>query len=216
MMSLIGKDVSNFQSYNSYRFNQVGRKKQKEGLLDDWIESGEIMQYKARFTYSIFKNYPKGRITTIEDLLLSDRRFVYEENVTQFDWVVLDDVATINGYLCQKAKCEFGGRVWEAWYTDELPISDGPYKFCGLPGLIINIADTKNHYSFKFLSIEKVQENIPIEWEENDYVKTTKKKYFEAYKSLALTVEDNAVVNEAVAKRIKKVLLSRNNPIELK
>lgn len=157
MMLLIGKNVSNFQSYNSYRFKQVGRKKQKEGTLDDWIESGEIMQYKARYTYCIFKNYPPGRITTIDDLLLSDRRFVYEENVTQFDWIILDDVATINGYLCQKAKCEFGGRVWEAWYTEELPISDGPYKFYGLPGLIINIADTKNHYSFTFLSIEKLQ-----------------------------------------------------------
>lgn len=215
MILLIGNEVSSFQSFNSYRFSQVGRKKKEEGTLDDWIESGAIMQYKARYTYDIYKNYPKGKITTIDDLMLSDRRLVYEENATQLEWMVLDDTTTHSGYLCQKARCEFGGRVWEAWYTEELPFSDGPYKFCGLPGLILNLADTKNHYSFKFLSIEKIQESMPIEWEEDDYVKTTKKKFYEAYRNSVSTIEDNGAVSEAIAKRIKHVLQSRNNPIEL-
>lgn len=41
---------------------------------------------------------------------------------------------------------------WTAWFTTELPISDGPYKFHGLPGLILKIYDKTNTYSFDIIS----------------------------------------------------------------
>lgn len=35
--------------------------------------------------------------------------------------------------MTQKATCDFAGRKWIAWFTTEIPIQDGPYKFYGLP-----------------------------------------------------------------------------------
>ena len=110
--------------------------------------------------------------------------YEYEEPFDNFIWQITSETDTIHDYVCQKAICDFGGRTWEAWFTMEIPISDGPYKFCGLPGLIINIADTQDHYSYKFLSIEKPSEPMMIYEVVEDRVKTTKKEFFKFFSLL--------------------------------
>jgi GLPGLI family protein len=54
----------------------------------------------------------------------------------------------------KKATTEFAGRTYVAWYTTEISIADGPYKFHGLPGLILSIYDTNKHYQFTVSSIK--------------------------------------------------------------
>ncbi|WP_227411524.1 GLPGLI family protein [Cruoricaptor ignavus] len=61
----------------------------------------------------------------------------------------------IMGYDVKKATCNFGGRKWIAFYTSEIPIQDGPYKFSGLPGLILKILDSKEDYIFEIKGITK-------------------------------------------------------------
>lgn len=99
-----------------------------------------------------------------------------------------------------------------------MPFSDGPYKFNGLPGLILNLHDTRNHYVFEFLSIEKPKEELMIEYLERDFVETTKQNYFKArdafYANLASWAKEGGAGSGARqnAARISK---ERNNPIEL-
>ncbi|NRS91046.1 GLPGLI family protein [Chryseobacterium sp. 16F] len=64
------------------------------------------------------------------------------------NWKLTNETKTIQKYICQKATLEFGGRIWEAWFTQEIPFQDGPYIFSNLPGLIIEMNDSKKHYSF--------------------------------------------------------------------
>ena len=52
------------------------------------------------------------------------------------------------GYPCQKATATFRGRDYEAWFTPEIPVNDGPWKFFGLPGLILKVTDAENIFSF--------------------------------------------------------------------
>lgn len=63
-------------------------------------------------------------------------------------WFLENDVKTIHSYKCKKAKISFGGRIWDAWYAPEIPFQDGPYKFHGLPGLILEIYSEDGDYSF--------------------------------------------------------------------
>src|SRR5699024_12684561 len=69
------------------------------------------------------------------------------------------------GQSGKKARFVFAGRADEAWFTMEVPIADGPYVFRGLPGLIVEIYDTQDHYHFTMLAIEKLEEpkvwNLP-------------------------------------------------------
>lgn len=62
----------------------------------------------------------------------------------------------------------FAGREWTAWFTSEISIPDGPYKFYGLPGLILKISDKTNTHSFEMISVQKQKSNYFI-LNENDY-----------------------------------------------
>ncbi|WP_281166433.1 GLPGLI family protein [Riemerella columbina] len=67
------------------------------------------------------------------------------------NWKLIDETKTINSFVCNKAEVHFRGRDWVAWYSTEIPFPYGPYKFGGLPGLIIKITDTKGDYDFKLV-----------------------------------------------------------------
>lgn len=84
----------------------------------------------------------------------------FEEPIMDFSsWNLTDNTQEIAGYACQKTTTSFGGREWTAWFTSEIPINDGPYKFAGLPGLITKIDSEDAEYSFEMVSIRKFSEN---------------------------------------------------------
>lgn len=74
----------------------------------------------------------------------------------------------------EKATTVFRGRTYEAWFTPDIPVSDGPWKFSGLPGLILEVHDSKNHYVFSCIGIRKV--NVPIETCNRKFTLTTREK----------------------------------------
>ena len=63
------------------------------------------------------------------------------EKYEKQQWQLLDSTRNISGYPCKLAVCQFRGRTYKAWYTTEIEIEEGPWKFHGLPGLIVEIAD---------------------------------------------------------------------------
>jgi len=70
-------------------------------------------------------------------------------------WQLVNETKTINGIACRKATVNYGGRSWTAWYAVSLPMNAGPYKFQGLPGLIVKISDTTGIYDFELVSLKK-------------------------------------------------------------
>ena len=67
---------------------------------------------------------------------------------SKLKWSLSNEKRIIEGYNCQKAILNFGNRQWAAWFTQEIPIHEGPYIFSSLPGLIVKISDTQNQHSF--------------------------------------------------------------------
>ncbi len=82
--------------------------------------------------------------------------YVITKEVTPaISWVIEKEFKIIQGYKCQKATAQFRGRNYKAWYTTELPIVDGPWKFKNLPGLILQIEDAAGQVKLYAASIEK-------------------------------------------------------------
>ncbi|WP_372643809.1 GLPGLI family protein [Ancylomarina sp.] len=153
MVLLIGEKCSKYKSYNSIITDSLVRDFDKRGIPPQIVVSDMSIFPKTKFNHQIFKNDPKGSMSVF-DRVFKDK-FVYNEPLSIFKWEILSDTANVSGYTCQKATTSYRGRNYEAWFTTEIPISDGPYKFNGLPGLIVKIADTKKHYVFELISATK-------------------------------------------------------------
>ncbi|WP_294310132.1 GLPGLI family protein [Chryseobacterium sp. sg2396] len=151
-----------FQSGGARSFNR----EQMEGL-------------RSNINYSIEKDKKSQKIT-FKDRIGRDV-YTYEED-RPLNWKILSETTKIGDYKVQKAETEFGGRKWTAWFTTDLPYQDGPYKFGGLPGLIVKAEDDKGDYSFDLMKNYKIDDfpamnqfGNTIKVKRGDYVKQQKK-----------------------------------------
>ena len=124
--------------------------------------------------FQIYKNYPESRQILVQDIV-GKEAFKYTESTPLQTWKLHEDTVEIMGYLCQKATCSWRGRDYTAWFAPDIPINDGPYKFCGLPGLILKIEDDSGNFSFQIESLRDAHnEGIflaqPLKMEATEYV----------------------------------------------
>ena len=129
---------ANFQSGGARGFNR----EQMDGL-------------RTNINYSIEKN-KKDQKTFYKDRLGRDQ-YSYEED-RPLNWKILSETTKIGDYKVQKAETDFGGRKWTAWFTTDLPYQDGPYKFSGLPGLVVKAEDSTGDYSFDLMKNYKISD----------------------------------------------------------
>ena len=109
----------------------------------------------------LFKNFPIGKITNHTHHSLIG--WIYEEEWEKPVWEITDSTSTIGGYECILAISDYRGRRWYAWFTPEIVISEGPWKLCGLPGLILEAHDARNHYRYTAMTI-KLNPNRDVDY----------------------------------------------------
>jgi len=128
----------------------------------------------------------------------------------------------ITGYKCLKASTELWGRKFIAWFTLDIPVSYGPYKFCGLPGLIIQISDSKKQHSFTIYTVKKIKGNQrAIYFLNRDYIEITPEGYVKSlqyyFADLYNRVSSGGVItikdDDRMARSLNRIK-SRNNNIE--
>lgn len=111
------------------------------------------------------------------------------EDERKIDWKILPEKLKIGDFETQKAETEMFGRKWTAWFTTEIPIQDGPYKFHGLPGLIVKIEDeTKSHSyilngikNLKSAEIKNIDPNKNFVFDFGNAVKISQSEYKKQY-----------------------------------
>ena len=111
------------------------------------------LERSGRYGSFIYKNYPEGKITTLA--LLGTTECLMEEEYISQDWKLADSTKIIHGYQCRLAECHFRGRNYHAWFAPEIPLNEGPWKFNGLPGLILEVYDTQDHYHFTLIGMQQ-------------------------------------------------------------
>lgn len=114
----------------------------ENGVIEHKIIVGNS---KNRTRYQI---YPNKNDTLINIDYIDDKQILYFENHTKIIWEIKDETKIISNYNCNKATATFRGRKYTAWFTSELPITTGPWKFHGLPGLILEISDDSKAFSW--------------------------------------------------------------------
>ena len=85
---------------------------------------------------------------------MPDEYLITKEKTPVIQWLITKDTMTVLGYVCTMAKAHFRGRHYKAYFTSAIPIASGPWKFLGLPGLVLQIQDEKNQVKIFATKVE--------------------------------------------------------------
>jgi len=179
----------------------------------------------TQFHYEILKDRASQKIYYILKIpKMKQDWFYYEEPTALIEWEIKNETKDIKGYKTQKATTSFAGRDYIAWFAPEIPISDGPYKFSGLPGLILEIQDSEGEWVFTFFSLEKLSPPQAYKLNLKQYIKTEKEELLKLWlhyrkDPMGYANNPNVKIDPAVQKKYEeaftKMLEKENNPMEL-
>lgn len=176
------------------------------------------------FKYSIYKDYQEKELVLAEQVFQYELK--YKQELKQMDWQIQPESKEILGFNVQKATGTFSGRSYEAWFAPELPFLDGPYKFNGLPGLILEISDLQNHYHFTLMGFQELEQPVDLLLNLGNYKTVSQKELDQVrddYERDPIGTMEKAGIkfgwSEAAEANARKELREnyekRNNPIEL-
>lgn len=83
----------------------------------------------------------------------------YKESILP-KWKILNEFKKIDSLNCQKAVTNFRGRNYTAYFTKDIPLPEGPYKFKNLPGLVLEVYSNDNDYHFILDGIIKANSDL--------------------------------------------------------
>lgn len=188
----IGKKISKSYSYDTYQYDVWTQTPEYEDELikgfnearkqggKNWLQNLSLPT--PRETATIYKNYSKRKMTVLDRI--DKAEYSYTDDLNSQEWELETDTMTILGYLCYKAVCQWRGRDYEAWYTPDIPVSEGPMKFGGLPGLIMKVGDSLQEWVYEIEGLENVNRPITMRppLRQKKYEKTTRLKFLRGYR----------------------------------
>ncbi len=172
LLQISAEGISKFSSYKNLTVDsllmvltseQIG-----EAAQNGKLSTGDYM--------TIFKNYPEGKITHTEKICTD--WLSYEEDMPNLEWELTDSVVNVLGYECRGATCSFRGRKWTAFYSEDIPVMEGPWKLHGLPGLIMKASDDEGDYTFECIGINS-KGTRPITIYKVPYNKSSRQKFYD-------------------------------------
>lgn len=224
-----GKEYGVFMNYTQAHMDQI-----RADFEHQIKTTGQInidKKLSSDFPKKFYKELRTGTVKTLEKI--GQKNYIFEEPETPLAWHIEDSIQELQGYTVQKATTHFAGRDYEAWFTTEIPLTDGPYVFGGLPGLIVTLNDVEHHYQFTLKSIEKMADSKTFEIPKSQAIGKSDfeelKKEFDKNRtynvvemgSIQIEVVDSKNMsaadkmdNKALKKRIKENRARKNNPIE--
>ena len=107
--------------------------------------------------FTVVKNFEKNEKYKIVEYAFDKYKIKID---SEQKWIVSEDSKFISDFKCQKATIDYGGRKWIAWFNSDLNLSNGPYIFDGLPGLVFEIYDQNKDYNFTLTKVEKLKDNF--------------------------------------------------------
>jgi len=152
-----------------YRFEPNGTNYDKEEMVLD-INPDEVKFYESEFLASdslnilhrgissqhtsqsgqtIIRKRNSNKNKNFVQIMMMPYYYVFETE-DNIQWKIEADTKKINNYNLQRATAVFGGRNWTAWFTPDINIPEGPYKFRGLPGLVLYVEDDKKDFIYSF------------------------------------------------------------------
>jgi GLPGLI family protein len=125
-------------------YTTKGNLKDKNNYSNE--DNNYYIERKSGDTF-IYSNLKDRKLITTE--FLNEKAYKVHEELLPIDWKLIPkEKKVINDYEVFKAKGIFRGREYVAWYAPDIPMNIGPWKFRGLPGLILEITDSTKSFQW--------------------------------------------------------------------
>lgn len=118
--------------------------------------------------------------------------FRVADTLNRLPWILSStETAEILGFDCRKATLQFRGREYSVWYAPDIPVSEGPWKFSGLPGMILKATTTSlgEFYQLECIRIDQQAESIDREFVK--YQKRFRRKTPLSWSGFMVAVDDH-------------------------
>ncbi|MFZ4930556.1 GLPGLI family protein [Chryseobacterium sp. Mn2064] len=234
----ISPEKSLFYSENRIKRDSIIQNAFQGGGGRGSFNRDQMESLRTNINYSVEKDKTNQK-TYFKDRIGRDI-YSYEED-RPINWKISSETRKIGDYKVQKAETDFAGRKWTAWFTTDLPYQDGPYKFGGLPGLVVKVEDDKGDYSFDLMKNYKIAE-LPtlnqfgntLKVKRTDYLKQQQKfktdpmSFMGGPGGFSTTMriggggrgpgggnQDPAEMRKRMEERVKEEAKKNSNPIEL-
>ena len=153
------KDGSKYYSYTVFNSDSIMKVDLEKQLAATGSINVKSDMRKGDVRYSVTKTYPDYKINLHRRLGMDAYNISDDRKI---NWKILSEKEKIGEWNAQKAEADFAGRHWIAWFSTEIPIQDGPYKFRGLPGLIVKIEDKTGSHKMELKGIKNITGNVDI------------------------------------------------------
>ena len=129
--------------------------------------------------FDVLINHSDSLTTVTNRLPYTSQVIEYSESTDIPKWTYMpEDVDTIMGYHCHVAICNYEGRDWKVYYTNDIPIPYGPWKLNGVKGLVLKAVDTENNFIFEAVGLtQRPQSIIRYDWSRKKMKKEDWKKF---------------------------------------
>ena len=173
-------------------------KELRDSVLRLQIQLGAGIDFRkapkaGMLAWTLYRNYPEqGKTLMLDQMMMTSCQM--EEEMEVPEWTLVpDSVKEILGYTCQLATTQFKGRKWSAWYTEDIPLDCGPWKLCGLPGLILSAYDSQRQFIFEGAGLEQV--SAPI-----TFIKSQREKMsMKDFRKLQNSYDPNDAIRQHIA-----------------
>lgn len=148
----VTKSGSKYYSYEKFKSDSISKADVEKQVRSG---SGNINIQRREggsVNYSVTKTYPDFQVFLIKNISMDAYKIAEDAKP---EWKIEPDKQKIGEYNTQKATTNFGGRNWIAWFSADIPLQEGPYKFHGLPGLIVKLEDTNQSHVMTLVGNKK-------------------------------------------------------------
>lgn len=153
VVTYLGTSSSFYTSYSTARISEQLTSQMSNPAFDGNLVLSSPASTAITEKYLI--DFEKSNVDIIRTVGIAD--YILTGSFPQQDWQIEEDTKVIDGYTCQKATTNFGGRNYEAWFCADIPMSYGPWKLHGLPGLILSAKDEKGEVVFEYAGFDKTE-----------------------------------------------------------
>ena len=203
----IGSNITHFYNQSKEQWKKQVLQMMFSGCVIDLRKAEPVKCMDFEF----LKNYPKNGQTLFQESWALRTYHCIEKAETP-DWQLIpDSTTTIIGYHCQLAKTNFKGRTWYAWYAEDIPLPEGPWKLIGLPGLTLKAYDENKEYSFTAIGMSTLTAPTPITFPKAKREEISQKDLREFKKKFT-----PGMVLETLNIKNIKIQDEKGNPIDMK